>query len=331
MNRPVLVVLVICLMAVIAGVSFADEPSGAPDKASTPDAVLSPGVSSSDPAIGVGKDYRLTDEDILRMDVWGEEQLSSLQMQITPDGKVNIPYAGEMTAEGLTLTELTDQIAGEFVKAGILINPRVQITLISMHQPTVRVLGEVNKPGVVVFKEGDTILDAISQAGSYTENAWLEKTSLMRKGEGGPTTIDLRKMLDGDISQNTELKKGDIIAIPPEDYENKVYVMGQVLRPSMYDLKDNTTVLAAINLAGGPTERASLRNTRVLRGDPKNPQAVSCNLTKLLDGGDRAQDILLQPGDVVMVPETKQPNWNKISQILSTILNFTYIRKFGIF
>lgn len=347
MNRLVLVVMVMCLMAVAVGVSVADEPLDAsvpmniPEAvgvgnveapaANTPGAVTMPGTMAPTTAIGVDEDYLLMEEDILKMDVWGEPNLSNMQMQITPGGKVNVPYVGDVQAAGLTQGKLEEDIAKLFEDANILGNPRVTITLINMHQSTVRVLGEVRQPGLVVFKDGDTVLDAIAQAGSYTDNAWLEKATLNRRGSDKPTEIDIKQMLEGDYTHNYKLKKGDIISIPPEDYENKIYVMGQVMRPSMYDLKDKTTVLAAVNLAGGPTERASVRNTKVIRGDPNNPQIVACDLTKMFDKGDRSQDIELMPGDVVMVPETKQPNWNKISQILNTILSFTTIRRYGLF
>lgn len=344
MNRSVLVVLVICLTIVFAGVSFADEPLNSPDSGSLSDilglddgqepakapseAVLMPEIQPV-PAISVAEDYLLMEEDVLKMDVWGEPYLSNMQMQITPDGKISIPYVGEIKAAGLTVGDLRSEIIQRFEDADILGNPRITITLLNMHQLMVRVLGEVRQPGLVVFKEGDTVLDAIAQAGSYTENAWLEKATLTRRGDQEPIAINIRDMLEGDHTNNIKLKKGDIISIPPEDYENKIYVMGQVMRPSMYDLKDNTTLLAAINLAGGPTERASLGNTKVIRGDPQNPETVPCDLAKLLGSGDRTQDIVLRPGDVVMVPETKQPNWTKWSQIIGTILNLTYLRKMG--
>jgi len=283
-------------------------------------------------AVTVDSDYRLAEEDVLRMDVWGEPQLTNMQMQITPGGMINVPYIGEMKAAGLTQFDLTTNIAKAFVDKQILIDPSIQITLLTMHRPTVRVWGAVQRPGEIYFKEGDKLMDAVAGAGSYiSDTAWLEKATLTRKESKQPINIDLKKMVDGDLSQNFELQKGDTIYIPTEDYENKFYVMGQVMRPGIYDLKDNTTVLSAVNLAGGPTERGVLRSTVIVRGDPKNPQRVDCDLTRLLDKADLTQDVILQPGDVVMVPESKKPNWNKISQVLNSLLSLSYLRRYGLF
>ncbi|MEN6357166.1 MAG: polysaccharide biosynthesis/export family protein [Armatimonadota bacterium] len=286
-------------------------------------------------ATDVPADYKIAEEDVLRMDVWGEQQLSNLEMQVTPDGKVNVPYIGEMQAKGKTQQELTQEIAKEFEKRDILINPQIQISLINIHKPTVRVWGAVNRPGEVQYKDGDRVMDAVAGAGSYIiDNSWLEKATLTRKdpetGKWVSLPIDLKKMVSGgDLTQNYELQKGDTIYIPTEDYQNKFYVLGQVMRPGIYDLKDNTTVLSAIGLAGGATERGKLRSTVVVRGDPSKPERVKCNLTNLFDKGDLTQDIVLQPGDVVVVPETKTPDMNKIASIISSVINLSWLRKNG--
>ncbi|MCL5105092.1 MAG: polysaccharide export protein [Armatimonadetes bacterium] len=324
MNKATLALLACCVLAAVLTITPTILADG-----------VSPGAASnvqptSPPAVAADANYRIQEEDILRLDVWGETQLSNLQMQVTPDGKINVAYLGEMQAAGLTQNELTQNIVKQFEEKQILFNPKVQITILNLHQPTVRILGAVQRVGEVTFKDGDTILDAVGRAG-YTGDAWLEKATVTHKGSDKPIPLDLRKMLNGDLSQNIKLQKGDIINIPPTEYQNKFYVMGQVMRPMMYDLRDKTSVLAAINLAGGPTERASLRSTLVIRGGPDKPQKVRCNLSKLFDKADLSQDIQLLPGDVVYVPESNKPDWMKISQVLSAVTSLSYIRRLGLF
>ena len=278
----------------------------------------------------VNSDYRLQEEDILRLDVFGEPDLTNQQIQVTPDGKINVAFIGELQAAGLTQSELVKAIAKKLEDAGILINPRIQLSILSLHKPTVRILGQVQRPGEVEFKEGETLLDVLSKAGSFTDNAMLEKATLTHKGSDAPITVNLRKMLnEGDLSQNLEVKKSDTIYIPPEDYQNKIYVLGLVNRPGIYSLKEDTSVLSAISLAGGPQERGAMRSTVVVRGNP--PQRVPCNIARLIDKGDFTQDVKLQAGDVAIVPETKKPDLNKISQFISTVLNLSYLRRVGLF
>ena len=173
-----------------------------------------------------------------------------------------------MQAAGLTQAQITSAIAVKLEEAQILYKPKVVITL--YHYASTHGARAWRGPESwgVQFKEGDRVLDAVAQAG-YQDTAWLEKATLTHRGSDQKSIpINLKKMLnDGDYSQNYELQKGDVINIPLEEYQNKFYVMGEVNRPMMYDLKDNTTVLAAINLAGGQTERAALRSTVVIRGN----------------------------------------------------------------
>ena len=281
--------------------------------------------------VSVDSNYRLMEEDIFRLDIWGEQALSNPQLQVTPDGKVNLAYIGEVQAAGLTQAELAQSIAKKLQEAQILEGAKVQITIISLHKPTARVLGSVQRPGEITFKDGDTILDAIAQAGSYRDDAYLEKATLTHRGPGKQIALDLRKMLNGDLTQNYELQRGDIVYVPAEDYQNKIYVLGLVMKPGIYPLKEKTTVMSAIGLAGGKQERGALSATLVVRGHPSKTQRVKCNLTKLFDKGDLSQDIALQPGDVVIVPETKKPDWSKISQLISTVINIGYLRRYGLF
>lgn len=279
------------------------------------------------PVIAAEANYRIVEEDILRLDVWGEQQLSNMQMQVTPGGMINVPYLGDMQVVGLTQTEVAQMVAKKLADLAIVYDAKVQVTLITLHRPQARVLGAVQRPGSFEFKDGETILDAIAQGGSYTDDALLESASLTHKGSDTSIPLDLKKLLAGDLSQNYPLKAGDAIYVPHEDYKNKIYVLGQVNRPGQYNLKDQTTLLAAISLAGGQTERGNIRRSVIIRGDPAKPERVQANLNKLLDAADMSQNIVLKSGDIVLVPETKSPNWNKISQIISTVVNVSYLRR----
>lgn len=325
MNKRMLALLAASIAALIClpvgQVTAADAEPGVADNATV-----------SSPPKAVEADYRISEEDVLRLDVWGEPQLSSMQMQVTPGGKVNVPFLGEMQVKGLTQTEFSALIVKKLAELDILYEAKVQITIISLHRPQVRILGAVQRPGPSEFKDGDTILDAIAMGGSFSDDAMLESATLTHQGSTTQIPMDLKKLLaKGDLSQNYKLQNGDVIYIPHEDYNNKFYVLGQVNRPGQFPLKDNTTLTAAISLAAGATERGNIRKSVIIRGDPAKPERITSNLSRLWDKGDRTQDIVLKPGDVVYVPESKRIDWNKISQIINTVVNVGYIRRMGLF
>jgi polysaccharide export outer membrane protein len=290
-------------------------------------------VSFSLPSRSAAADYRLAPDDVIEMNIWQEPDLSKKQIQINSEGNITVPYINNVIkAAGLTQQELTQTITDEYVKAGILVGePKVDINVIARHRMTVWVLGQVQKPGVVDFKEGDTITNAIAQAGSYTPDARLEAAVLTHRASDKQIVLDLRKLYrDGDLSQNYQLQEGDVIYLPEDTY-NRYYVLGEVMRPGLYSLKENASVLSAIGMAGGPTPRGTLKSTVLVRGDINHPEKRTVDMTKLVKGGDVSQDVRLQPGDVVYVPESSKVDWGKISQVLSTLVSVGYIRRYGIF
>lgn len=279
----------------------------------------------------IGGEYILAADDAIEINIWGEPDLSRKQIQINPDGNITVPFVNSIIhAAGMTQSELALKLVEEYENAEILIDPKIDVNIVSRHKLNVWVLGQVQRPGIVSFKEGDTVTSAIAEAGSYTPDARLEAAVLTRKGSDKPISIDLKKLYkDGDLSQNLALDEGDVIYIP-EDTFNRYYVVGEVMRQGMYVLKDDMSVLSAVMQAGGPTERGSMKNVVLVRGDVNNPEKRVVDLNKL-KSGDLSQDVALLPGDIIYVAETTKPDWSKISQILSALTSVGYITRYGIF
>ena len=83
-----------------------------------------------------------------------------------------------------------------------------------------------------------------------------------------------------------------------------VSVLGQVQKPGQYTLREDASLAEALAAAGGPTFAARLQRVVVLRGQPASPRALVVNFDRIFAGEDRTPDLLLQTGDVIMVPGT---------------------------
>lgn len=83
----------------------------------------------------------------------------------------------------------------------------------------------------------------------------------------------------------------------------KVFITGQVARPEAYPLIGPRTVMQLIALAGGLTEYADGDNIRVVRQESTGSRAFKFNYNEVSKGKKLEQNILLQPGDTVVVPE----------------------------
>lgn len=277
-------------------------------------------------ALAIADDtYRIQRDDVLQITVVEDPNLTR-EMVVAQDGTINLPVVGTVTVRGLTAGEVAEKIRLALIEAQFLRDPHVSVSIRVINRPRVAVLGMVQRPGSYEFKEGETVMHAISMAGSFDPDRALLKDALLRRKRADGTEevipLDLEKMFfKGDLSQNYRLQPDDVIYIP-EDVVNRIYVLGKVQRPGLYPWKSSTTVLEAINRAGGQLDKGTLSKVYVIRPNldaPDKPQRIVVNLLKLIDKGDLSQDIPLQPGDTVYVPEVKKPDWNQIYSIVATV------------
>lgn len=83
---------------------------------------------------------------------------------------------------------------------------------------------------------------------------------------------------------------------------NKVYVIGKVNRPGEFPLVHDMDVMQALSVAGGMATFASANKIRILRRSVGALSAIVFNYGDIEDGENLDQNIMLQPGDVVVVP-----------------------------
>jgi polysaccharide export outer membrane protein len=83
---------------------------------------------------------------------------------------------------------------------------------------------------------------------------------------------------------------------------NKVYVIGQVNRPGDYVVNPRVDVLQALTMAGGTTPFASLNDIKILRRTGDRQEAFQFRYDDVIKGRNLEQNVILQSGDVVVVP-----------------------------
>jgi polysaccharide export outer membrane protein len=84
----------------------------------------------------------------------------------------------------------------------------------------------------------------------------------------------------------------------------KFFVYGEVVNPGTYFLNDDTTVLKAVSIAGGFTKYGSASNVKILRQKEGGPgyENIKVNIKSIMDGKS-SEDVVLEPGDIVVVSE----------------------------
>jgi polysaccharide biosynthesis/export protein len=177
--------------------------------------------------------YRLAAGDQIRISVWSQDDLL-VEVALDPDGRVALPLLGEVAAAGLTLPELTEVITSGY--AEFIRSPQVTVVLVARRQISVRVIGEVNKPGTYLVRPEASIAEAIAVAGGPTKRAALEKVQLFPSGSPGEIQVIPQGKANLLGQQSAErspaLADGDVILVPETtkiDWQELLMILGGIL------------------------------------------------------------------------------------------------------
>jgi polysaccharide biosynthesis/export protein len=97
------------------------------------------------------------------------------------------------------------------------------------------------------------------------------------------------------------------------------YIWGQVLRPGLYIVPDDTDLLTLLSLAGGPSENAKLSKIRIIRPTSNSQKVILVNLKAYMETGNEALIPILQPGDTIVVSGTIFYAFTRVTDFLSKI------------
>ncbi len=144
------------------------------------------------------------------------QSLGANDFIIGPDGRVGIPYAGNVRLAGLTLEEASETIRVRLSE--YLRDPEVSVSVRSYGARKVYVMGEVQKPGIQELSvDSMNAYAAITSAGGYTNRGRSTRVQVVRAIDGILYYKELnmkRYMMKHDIEQNVALEDGDIVYVP---------------------------------------------------------------------------------------------------------------------
>ncbi len=250
------------------------------------------------------REYVIGPRDLLEIKVFELPEFDHT-VRVSEDGSITLPLLGNVQVRGLTKEKLEQRLAElleKYVK-----NAQVSVFIKEYQSSRVAIIGAVEKPGMYELVGRQTLLQMISQAGGFKENA-ANEIYILREGEGGVTAsirIDLEDLLlNGNQRLNIPLQPNDVINVPV-DRLITIYVFGQVRNPGAIQVKmsKKITLLQAIAQAGGLSENASKRGVIVKRKDKSGKEInFKINLNDIIKG--KRKDLPLQEGDVVIVQES---------------------------
>jgi len=184
--------------------------------ASTPTPAPAPTPPPSPTDVKASDSYIIGPGDTLEVFVWRNSELSTT-VPVRPDGKISTPLVEDMVAVGKTPPQLArdmEKVLSEYVRA-----PKVNIIVKTAASAfsLVKVVGQVQHPSALPYRDGMRVLDAILAVGGLTQFASGNRARIVRMENGKETVIHV-KVADlvnsGDIKQNELLKPGDVLVVP---------------------------------------------------------------------------------------------------------------------
>jgi protein involved in polysaccharide export with SLBB domain len=159
--------------------------------ASQPATTSTSRAASSAPAstggVSVPAGYILSPNDQVAVEVFGEDDLR-INGRLTPEGNLNVPLLGSIHLAGLTPTQAAPRLT-ELYSRDYLVNPKINVTLVSYGSRRFTILGQVGHPGIFEMPptspEGIDLLEAIAMAGGYTRIAAPERITVRRHSASG--------------------------------------------------------------------------------------------------------------------------------------------------
>ena len=216
----------------------------------------------------VDANYRLGPGDQLVLILTGDVE-ASYQLSATREGFVVIPQVGQLYVANLTLGQLETLLYTRLsrVYSGIRANnqgtTRFSISVSMLRSNQVFVIGDVQRPGSYLVSSAGTALTALYAASGPSTNGSLRQIEIRRAGR----TVDVLDVYDyllrGDASHDVRLETGDVLFVPV--HGTRVKIVGEIVRPAIYELKEGETLSDLVRDAGGFKATAARRHVLIER------------------------------------------------------------------
>ena len=179
--------------------------------------VGSAGASSAGIGIVVGENYILKPSDVIQVDVYQEPDLKK-SVRIEGDGSVALALIGKVKIAGMTVGEAQSLIT-DLYNRDYLVDPQVAMLVVDFSPKVVRILGSVNRPGVVQIPPDRslTLTEAIAGVNGISRLGNPKSVTIKRVDESGRATqmeVNFSKIVTDPDMQDIILEEGDTIWVP---------------------------------------------------------------------------------------------------------------------
>jgi protein involved in polysaccharide export with SLBB domain len=207
-----------------------------------------------------GPDYVLGPGDAVAIDIWGGIS-RRLQVLVDRSGRLPLPEVGTVEVSGRTLGDVQ-----RIVQAALRTqfhDVAADVSLSRIRSVRVYVVGEVEDPGPYDISSLSTPLNALYAAGGPTSRGSIRRLRLYREDKLVQEVDAYDLLLHGVHGSLAKIQSGDTIQVPAMGAE--VTVEGMVTHPAIYELRSESNLAEALELAGGVLRTGTYRHIEVER------------------------------------------------------------------
>jgi len=249
-------------------------------------------------------DFLLGPGDLIQVNIFEAQELNS-EVRVSSRGFVTLPMLGHVEVENMTVREAEVMIEERYRKSYIK-DPHVSIFVKENYSQRVTVVGQVKNPGTFDYPTKQRLLDVLVLAGGLTDRAGrIAQVRRLEAAQGDKKVVlvDLKELIDDGLAiLNVEINGGDVIFVPEA---GMFFVDGAVRRPGSYPLRRQTTLLEAVQTAGGLQPWADREDVLLLRFlENGEKQVVKINMENF-----GQEKIYIQDRDLIVANSSA---WGKI-------------------
>lgn len=219
------------------------------------------------------KNYVVGPGDEIVISLWGATQIVH-KLTVAKDGSIYIPDVGLVPVNGLTLNNLKARLFDRLSKvySSLAVDVKsgggtsLDVSTGRLRSVKVYVLGEINKPGGYTLPSLSTAFTVLYYSGGPTLNGSLRNVKILRDGRSVSEIDIYNYLLKGDKSYDVNLEDGDIVFVSPAG--KRVAAAGTILRPAIYELKNDETLRDLIKFSGSLTFNTYYQRVHVERVVP---------------------------------------------------------------
>jgi len=285
---------------------------------------------------GSAQPYKIDSGDILNIVVWDHPELvlamagavgttssdsnaaSALGngYNVNSQGLIQFPYVGSIKLSGLTEYEARDILVKKLSK--YLKDPQITVRVQAYRSGRVYVDGEVKNPGLQFINDIPmTLPEVVGRAGGFSPLA--DRSTIAVTRDKLTSVIDLNQLIENGVNPSSVLlRNGDLIRILSRE-ESKVFVLGEVLKPSTLMLRNGRLSLSeALGDSGGFNPVSTdPRQIFVVRASGKSEKPEIYHLDASSPVAYALADSFdLHARDVVYVDPTPLVRWNRVISLI---------------